>query len=75
MRNITIGINSTVSTVMEETVAMVPIAISDGCIRIPVTVSVSLMSGKFLKLLCKFVVVVLLFVFSIVLFDIIPFTG
>ncbi len=62
MRNIVIGINS----VMEGTVAMVPIAISDGCIRIPVTVSVSLMSGKFLKLLCKFVVVVLLCVFSIV---------
>ncbi len=75
MRNIVIGINSTISTVMEGTVAMVPIAISDGCIRIPVTVSVSLMPGKFLKLLCKFVVVILLCVFSIVLFDIIPFTG
>ncbi len=54
MRNIVIGINSTISTVMEETVGMVPIAISDGCIRVPVTVSVSLMPGKFLKLLCKF---------------------
>ena len=36
---------------MEGTVAMVPIAILDGCIGIPVTVSVSLMPGKFLKLL------------------------
>ncbi len=48
-----------------------------GCIGIPVTVSVSLMPGKFLKLR-KFVVVVLLcflFVSSKVLFDIIPFTG